>query len=678
MSGSTFGHLFCVTNFGESHGPAIGCVIDGCPPGMRLAEADIQPDLDRRRPGTSRHVTQRNEADAVQILSGVYEGLTTGTPIALLIHNTDQRSKDYGNLLDTFRPGHADYTYWRKYGLRDPRGGGRASARLTAPMVAAGAVAKKWLREQHGTVFSAWMAALGEIEIPFESFAEIGNNPFFAPNAGVVPRLEAAMDALRKSGDSVGARIEVLAQGVPAGLGEPLFDKLDADIAYAMMGINAVKGVEIGDGFKVVAQRGSQHGDELSPAGFRSNHAGGVLGGISTGQDLRVAIAIKPTSSIRLPRASIGLFNPYAPLWFQSLGFSTLAIGAIASLLSWTRVVVPYAWSWVGDHWGHGARRIDLLRIATALIVAASLGLLAFTAPAAVTAIVVLIFLANGAVVPLSEAAVAQHLTTDEGFDVGRYGRVRMWGSVGFLVAVSVFGALLQASGIAALPAFVVLAFVLLAASTWGLPRRAGATVTAQPAALGGVWRVLAQPVVAWFFAGVFFTVLAHTALYAFLSLYLDGLGYGKGAVGALWAVSVAAEIAFFWTQGHWFARWSAHTWLIVAAVATALRFAAMAVLGGGWLVLGLAQSLHALTFAAHHAACISVIDRHFRGALRGRGQALYATLGYGLSGVIGGVAGGAISQRWGFAALFAAAAGAALVATACCWRSRVLSRSTA
>ena len=305
MSGSTLGHLFRVTNFGESHGPAIGCVIDGCPPGLKLSEADIQPDLDRRRPGTSRHVTQRNEADTVQILSGVYEGLTTGTPIALLIHNTDQRSKDYGNLLDTFRPGHADYTYWQKYGLRDPRGGGRASARLTAPMVAAGAVAKKWLYEKHGTVFSAWMAALGEIEIPFESFAEIGNNPFFAPNAGIVPQLEAFMDALRKSGDSVGARIEVVAQSMPVGLGEPLFDKLDADIAHAMMGINAVKGVEIGDGFRVVAQRGSTHGDELSPEGFRSNHAGGVLGGISTGQDLRVAIAIKPTSSIRLPRASI-------------------------------------------------------------------------------------------------------------------------------------------------------------------------------------------------------------------------------------------------------------------------------------------------------------------------------------------------------------------------------------
>ena len=305
MSGSTFGHLFRVTNFGESHGPAIGCVIDGCPPGMRLSEADIQPDLDRRRPGTSRHVTQRNEVDAVQILSGVFEGLTTGTPIALVIQNTDQRSRDYGNLLDTFRPGHADYTYWQKYGLRDPRGGGRASARLTAPMVAAGAVAKKWLREKHGTRFQGWMAALGEIEIPFESADEIANNPFFAANAGIVPRLETYMDALRKSGDSVGARIEVLAQCMPVGLGEPLFDKLDADIAYAMMGINAVKGVEIGDGFKVVAQRGSEHGDELTPQGFRSNHAGGVLGGISSGQDLRVAIAIKPTSSIRLARDSI-------------------------------------------------------------------------------------------------------------------------------------------------------------------------------------------------------------------------------------------------------------------------------------------------------------------------------------------------------------------------------------
>ena len=305
MPGSTFGHLFCVTNFGESHGPAIGCVIDGCPPGMALAVGDIQPELDRRRPGTSRHVTQRNEPDAVQILSGVYEGQTTGTPICLLIHNTDQRSKDYGNILDTFRPGHADYTYWRKFGLRDPRGGGRASARLTAPMVAAGAVAKKWLRLAHGTSFTGWMSQLGEIDIPFEDAAQIPLNPFYAPNAGIVPRLEAHMDALRHAGDSCGARIEVRASGVPVGLGEPLFDKLDADIAFAMMGINAVKGVEIGDGFGVVAQRGSYHGDALMPDGFASNHGGGVLGGISTGQDLVVRIAIKPTSSIRSPRPSI-------------------------------------------------------------------------------------------------------------------------------------------------------------------------------------------------------------------------------------------------------------------------------------------------------------------------------------------------------------------------------------
>jgi chorismate synthase len=305
MSGSTFGELFRVTNFGESHGPAIGCVIDGCPPGMALSEADIQPDLDRRRPGTSRHVTQRNEPDAVEILSGVYEGQTTGTPICLLIRNTDQRSKDYGNILDTFRPGHADYTYWRKYGLRDPRGGGRSSARLTAPMVAAGAVAKKWLQHQHGTSFIGWMSQLGEIAIPFEDETQIPLNPFFAPNASVIPALEEHMDALRKAGDSCGARIEVRARGVPVGLGEPLFDKLDADIAYAMMGINAVKGVEIGAGFGAVIQRGSEHGDELSGAGFRGNNAGGVLGGISTGQDLVVSIAIKPTSSIRTPRASI-------------------------------------------------------------------------------------------------------------------------------------------------------------------------------------------------------------------------------------------------------------------------------------------------------------------------------------------------------------------------------------
>ena len=302
---STFGHLFRVTNFGESHGPAIGCVIDGCPPGLPLAAADLQPDLDRRKPGTSRHVTQRREADEVEILSGVYEGVTTGTPVALLIRNTDQRSKDYENLLDTFRPGHADYTYWRKYGLRDPRGGGRSSARLTAPMVAAGAVAKKWLQATHGIRIRGCMEQVGEIAIPFMSWDEVEGNAFFAPDAGSVPALEEYMDALRRSGDSVGARLRVSASGIPAGLGAPLFDKLDADIAYAMMGINAVKGVEIGAGFNAVTQKGSEHGDELLPDGFATNHAGGVLGGISTGQDIEVSIAIKPTSSIRLPRRSV-------------------------------------------------------------------------------------------------------------------------------------------------------------------------------------------------------------------------------------------------------------------------------------------------------------------------------------------------------------------------------------
>ncbi|MGE0329903.1 MAG: chorismate synthase [Ramlibacter sp.] len=306
MSGNTFGTLFAVTNFGESHGPAIGCVIDGCPPGMALSEADIQGDLDRRRPGTSRHVTQRNEPDTVEILSGVYEGKTTGTPICLLIRNTDQRSKDYSDIAQTFRPGHADYTYLQKYGLRDPRGGGRSSARLTAPMVAAGAVAKKWLKEKYGTTFRGCMAQIGEVSIPFESWDHVPNNPFFAPMADVT-HLEAYMDSLRKAGDSCGARVRVTASNVPVGLGEPLFDKLDADIAYAMMGINAVKGVEIGAGFGSITQRGTTHGDSLSPQGFRTNNAGGVLGGISTGQDIDVAIAIKPTSSIISPRETINV-----------------------------------------------------------------------------------------------------------------------------------------------------------------------------------------------------------------------------------------------------------------------------------------------------------------------------------------------------------------------------------
>jgi chorismate synthase len=271
---------------------------------MALTEADIQHDLDRRRPGTSRHVTQRNEPDQVQILSGVYEGKTTGTPIALLIQNTDQRSKDYGNLLQTFRPGHADYTYFQKFGIRDPRGGGRSSARLTAPTVAAGAVAKKWLQEKYGTQFKGCMSQLGDLPIAFESWDHVGHNPFYAPCADV-QAFEDYMDSLRKSGDSCGARIRLVATGMPVGLGQPLYDKLDADIAYAMMGLNAVKGVEIGSGFASVAHRGTMHGDTLTPQGFATNHAGGVLGGISTGQDLEVSIAIKPTSSIVSPRDSI-------------------------------------------------------------------------------------------------------------------------------------------------------------------------------------------------------------------------------------------------------------------------------------------------------------------------------------------------------------------------------------
>lgn len=305
MSGNTFGTLFCVTSFGESHGPAIGCVVDGCPPGLSLSEADLQAELDRRKPGTSRHVTQRREPDTVEILSGVFDGKTTGTPIALLIRNQDQRSKDYGNIATTFRPGHADYTYTQKYGFRDYRGGGRSSARETAVRVAAGAIARKWLLEQHGIAIRGWMSALGPIEIPFVSAADIDGNAFFAPNAGLVPELERYMDDLRKSLDSVGAKITVTATGVPPGWGEPVFDRLDAEIAYAMMSINAVKGVEIGAGFASVAQRGSEHGDEMSPQGFLSNHAGGILGGISTGQDITVNMAIKPTSSIAQPRRSI-------------------------------------------------------------------------------------------------------------------------------------------------------------------------------------------------------------------------------------------------------------------------------------------------------------------------------------------------------------------------------------
>ncbi len=329
MSGNTLGKLFSVTNFGESHGPAIGCVVDGCPAGMSLSAEDIQVELDRRRPGTSRHVTQRQEPDTVEILSGVYEGKTTGTAIGLLIRNQDQRSKDYSAIADTFRPGHADRTYWQKYGVRDPRGGGRSSARLTAPTVAAGAIAKKWLKETYGTLIRGYMSQLGPIQIPFQSWDEVPNNPFYAPNATVVPELEGFMDQLRKDGDSIGARIEVVAHQLPAGLGAPLYDRLDADIAYAMMGLNAVKGVSIGAGFDCVGQRGSEHGDELTPEGYLSNHAGGILGGISTGQDITVSLAIKPTSSIRIERRSINRAGE--PVMVQTLGRHDPCVGIRAT-----------------------------------------------------------------------------------------------------------------------------------------------------------------------------------------------------------------------------------------------------------------------------------------------------------------------------------------------------------
>ena len=305
MSGSTLGKLFTVTSFGESHGPAIGCVVDGCPPGMVLSETDIQPELDRRKPGTSRHVTQRREEDRVEILSGVFDGRTTGTPIGLLIRNVDAKSKDYSKIKDMFRPGHADYTYWQKYGIRDYRGGGRQSARETAVRVAAGAIAKKWLAEQYGVAIRGYMAQLGPIEIPFESWDGVYDNPFFVANAAYVARLEEFMDKLRKSGDSVGAKITTVASNVPVGWGEPVYDKLDADLAYNMMSINAVKGVEIGAGFKAVTQKGTEHSDEMTPQGFVTNNAGGILGGISTGQDIVVHVAVKPTSSIRLARHTI-------------------------------------------------------------------------------------------------------------------------------------------------------------------------------------------------------------------------------------------------------------------------------------------------------------------------------------------------------------------------------------
>ena len=329
MSGNTFGHLFTVTSAGESHGGGYVGIVDGCPPGLELSEADLQLDLDRRRPGTSRHVTQRRESDTVEILSGIHEGRTTGTAIGFLIRNEDQKSRDYASIADRFRPGHADYAYWRKYGIRDPRGGGRASARETLVRVAAGAIARKWLATRHGVLVRGHMTQIGPIEIGFRCWDDVSTNPFFAADATAVPGLEAFMDELRRDGDSCGARIRVVASGVPPGWGEPVYGRLDADIAAAMMGINAVKGVEIGAGFASVAQRGSVHGDEMTPEGFLSNHAGGVLGGISTGQDVVVSIALKPTSSIRIERHSIDTAGD--PVTVSTLGRHDPCVGIRAT-----------------------------------------------------------------------------------------------------------------------------------------------------------------------------------------------------------------------------------------------------------------------------------------------------------------------------------------------------------
>ena len=329
MSGNTFGKLFTVTTFGESHGPALGAIVDGCPPGLALSEADIQHDLDRRRPGQSRHTTQRREPDQVRILSGVFEGKTTGTPIGLLIENMDQRSKDYGEIKDRFRPGHADYSYHHKYGIRDYRGGGRSSARETAVRVAAGAIARHYLRQRYGVEIRGYLAQLGPIRPSKLVWETVNNNPFFCPDPDRVSELEQFMDALRKSGDSIGARVTVVASGVPAGWGEPVFDRLDADIAHALMSINAVKGVEIGAGFASAEQRGTEHRDELTPEGFLSNNAGGVLGGISTGQEIIASIALKPTSSIRLPGRTIDIHG--APVEVATLGRHDPCVGIRAT-----------------------------------------------------------------------------------------------------------------------------------------------------------------------------------------------------------------------------------------------------------------------------------------------------------------------------------------------------------
>ena len=368
--------------------------------------------------------------------------------------------------------------------------------------------------------------------------------------------------------------------------------------------------------------------------------------------------------------AAIGLFNPYAPLWFRELGFSTLAIGAMASLQSWTRVVGPLGWGWLADH---GGRHVESLRIAAVLACIASLGLLWVRAPMPVALFVLALFLANGGIVPLLEATLAGRLAGGEGFDTHRYGRVRMWGSIGFIASVTAMGLLLERTGMGVFPWLVCGLLVLLVAATLRLPATHEAARHAGGAGVAELLAALRRPAVAWFFASVFFTVLGHTALYAFFSLYLDALGHGKAVVGAMWAVSVVAEIVFFWTQGRWFTLWPAQTWLVVAGAAATLRFAVTAQFGSVVGVLVVAQLLHALSFAAHHASCIVMVHKAFPGRLQARGQALYTTLGYGLSGVLGGVGGGVISQRWGFGAVFWAAAAAALIGMLCALHARKL-----
>lgn len=369
--------------------------------------------------------------------------------------------------------------------------------------------------------------------------------------------------------------------------------------------------------------------------------------------------------------ASIGLFNPYAPLWFQSLGYSAFMIGVMGSLQSWTRIATPYAWGWVGDHWGHGGHRSSLLRIASVGALLASCLLMLQPSPGLMIVVVLLLFVGNAAIVPISETLLAQRLATASGLDVGRYGRVRVWGSLGFLLAVMSFGALLQAIGLDWFAPLMVGMSVLLCVAAFNVPVAPAHALAVMSQPTERIADVLRRPEVAWFFASVFFTVLAHTSLYVYLSLYLVELGFGKAAVGLLWAVSVVVEIVFFWTQGAWFKRFTPHQWLMAAALLCLLRFSAMATLGGSGLLLVLTQSLHAVTFAAHHAACITLVDRHFPGRLRGRGQALYGVLGYGLSGVLGALAGGAITQRWGYASVFAAAAGVSVMAVACVTMSR-------